>query len=558
VQTKKNRDLTQRRYSSTTRLLSRFSAAWCGLSLLTSGAWVTAIAGNSIDKTLANAGQGGFGGRRFAAGVLLDSVIFPLIILALGVASARFLLRVRPPPIILHQGRGRSGAAARWVVFIGLCILGLFLIILLLLSITLSVLADDAKVPLNIAVGLLFAIFWVAGFIGLLICRHRRPRSFLDRPFVVCLRRFSSFSDRAVIALILKQAAYDVPIVFLTSLQSRPGDWDPHLVGLAGLKLSHPWRSAPIVIRIQDDAWQGAAEELIRRAQTILIDTSETSNALRTEVEMIDRAGRWSDAACLRNLAPNANFDKDPVGLRSGLRKIEYTKSWVRATPRMVMGLLIVLAAYYFLMASLSIVEWRFSSLLSGGLLVVAVAYYCSVFVLPTINRKAKLALRKALRNAAYRNSEALQGIGGWLILPVIGLVTVPIIRSYRLVSDYWDIFWDSGWNELTTPGSLMYHYLWAPVIASDIIATLVSVSLAIATLSLLFRKSKATPAFAIAFAGLDLVVKELSYFFAERIPAVAQQAAADTAVDSAGFFVAVIWILYFILSRRVKATFVR
>jgi hypothetical protein len=146
-------------------------------------------------------------------------------------------------------------------------------------------------------------------------------------------------------------------------------------------------------------SWAG-----LERAQTILIDTSETSNGLRTEVEMIDRAGRWSDTACLRHLAPNADFDKDPVGLRSGLRTIEYTKSWVRATPRMVIGLLIVLAAQYVLIASLSIAEWRFSAPLSGGLLVVAVAYYCSVFVLPTINREANSSRQRKQRGCVKRS----------------------------------------------------------------------------------------------------------------------------------------------------------
>jgi hypothetical protein len=114
------------------------------------------------------------------------------------------------------------------------------------------------------------AMLWTTGAIGPLIVHHRKPRAFLKRPFVLFLRRFSTFSDRAVVALVLKQTASSVPVVFLTPTLSRPGDWDPFLVGFAGAKLSHPWQSAPIVLRARDEDWRRAADELIRRAQTIL------------------------------------------------------------------------------------------------------------------------------------------------------------------------------------------------------------------------------------------------------------------------------------------------
>src|SRR5262249_40162999 len=120
--------------------------------------------------------------------------------------------------------------------------------------------------------------------------------------------------------------------------RSRPGDWDPYLVGFAGQKLMHPWRSAPIVIRVQDEHWQEAAVELIRRASTILLDISETSDALRTEAELLDTTGRWSDTVCLRLLTPG----KEAVGGFSGARTIDYTKSWAWALPRMAIWFLIV------------------------------------------------------------------------------------------------------------------------------------------------------------------------------------------------------------------------
>jgi hypothetical protein len=63
--------------------------------------------------------------------------------------------------------------------------------------------------------------------------------------------------------MVLKQAASGVPVVFLTPTLSRPGDWEPFLVGFAGLKLLHPWQSMPIILRAPDDDWQQVADELI-------------------------------------------------------------------------------------------------------------------------------------------------------------------------------------------------------------------------------------------------------------------------------------------------------
>jgi hypothetical protein len=287
-------------------------------------------------------------------------------------------------------GRGRSGAVVLYAaVFISLYMFGV-------LGWPLALTNDSVVLVANFLIGLPFAVFWAIAATGLLIGHHYKRRAFLERPFVLFLRRFSTFSDRAVVAVILRQAAYNVPVVFLTPTLSRPGDWDLFLVGFAGLKLLHPWQSAPIVIRAQDDAWQETADELIRRAQKILLDTSETSGALRAEAEMLDRAGRSSDTVCLRLLVP----DKDPVAGFSGVRTIDYTKSWVRALPRMAMGLLIMLvAAVLVLMLIVQIVPRSLFNLVAGSTVITLAAYYFSIFVRPTINREAKVALRAALRS---------------------------------------------------------------------------------------------------------------------------------------------------------------
>lgn len=235
------------------------------------------------------------------------------------------------------------------------------------------------------------------------ICPRTTSRlAILDRPFVLFLRRFSSFSDRAVVSLVLREAASGVPVVFLTPELSRPGDWDPFVVGFAGFKLLHPWQSIPIVLRASDHDWREAADQLIRRSRTILLDTSETSSAMRAEAEMIDNAGRWSDTVCLRLFARNGSPSNDPFGGSTGARLIEYRKSWVRALPRMAIGFVIVLIVYEVLAGPLLFIGSIFmrSSALILTATMASYAYY-SVFIRPTIDRKTKIALRAVLRGGS-------------------------------------------------------------------------------------------------------------------------------------------------------------
>jgi hypothetical protein len=133
-------------------------------------------------------------------------------------------------------------------------------------------------------------VVWLAGALILVGSRQLRPRAFLDKPFVLYLRRFSTSSDRAVISVVLKASPSGVPVVFLTPTRTRAGDWNPFLIGFAGIRVRNPFRSTPIILRAKDDEWEGAAEELIHHARLIIIDMSEGSGAIQMEIALISKA----------------------------------------------------------------------------------------------------------------------------------------------------------------------------------------------------------------------------------------------------------------------------
>jgi len=153
---------------------------------------------------------------------------------------------------------------------------------------------------------------------------------------------------------------------------------------------------------------------------------------------------------------------------------------------------------------------------------------------------------------------KSVSGIGGWLILVVIGLIISPIRVGNLLITTYAPIFSDGAWEALTTPGSETYHVLWAPLLIFEIVGNLGIIVLAVLTLWHLLMKSKRTPRLAITYQSWMVLFVAIDFFAADLIPAVAAYDDTDSKKElMRGLFSAAIWIPYFFVSKRVKATFV-
>lgn len=162
-----------------------------------------------------------------------------------------------------------------------------------------------------------------------------------------------------------------------------------------------------------------------------------------------------------------------------------------------------------------------------------------------------------AVDNVASRADGPI-GIGGWLILVVIGLVVTPMRIAYMLITTHWPIFRDGAWGQVTTPGTPSYHALWGPFIAFEVIGNILSIVLGLTTLFYLLRKSHNTPRMAILWYAFGAALVVTDFFAGNPIPAVAAQPdPAGTKELIRGLFGAAIWIPYFLVSKRVKATFV-
>ena len=151
-----------------------------------------------------------------------------------------------------------------------------------------------------------------------------------------------------------------------------------------------------------------------------------------------------------------------------------------------------------------------------------------------------------------------LNGLGGWLVLPCIGLFlgsATMLFHIAKLSSAF--ALWK--WHAITTPGGTSYDPLWAPMLTFELLSELTILTLNIIALILFFQKRRVFPKWFIAVLALNAL-----FVFGDAIGAqFLKTHSADAAEKMARSITRVvggcaIWIPYMCVSRRVKSTFVR
>ncbi len=155
------------------------------------------------------------------------------------------------------------------------------------------------------------------------------------------------------------------------------------------------------------------------------------------------------------------------------------------------------------------------------------------------------------------------EGIRGWLLLPLGGLfvtlyMSVDVFRKTTVV-----ILGPEMWSAFATPSTVFYHSPWVPVmVIGGLIQVTIIICSAVALIAT-FRKKKFVPhlmiaVYALAF-FLALLDVTLIYGFFPTISADwAKQMELGVIRKLLGTVaVLIIWVPYFLKSRRVQNTFV-
>ncbi|MGK0472299.1 MAG: hypothetical protein ACJAR0_002780 [Candidatus Azotimanducaceae bacterium] len=152
-----------------------------------------------------------------------------------------------------------------------------------------------------------------------------------------------------------------------------------------------------------------------------------------------------------------------------------------------------------------------------------------------------------------------LEGLGGWLLLVGLGIVVSPLRIIIMIFPTYSEMFSNGTWEVLTTSGAEAYNPLWAPIIYGEMAINGALVLAWIFVAFLFFSKKKIFPKW---YIGILLFTLGLILVDALAIKAVLpNETIFDTETTKElgrSLIVSLIWIPYMLVSKRVKATFVK
>ncbi|HEU4936135.1 MAG TPA: hypothetical protein VFT39_06765, partial [Vicinamibacterales bacterium] len=188
--------------------------------------------------------------------------------------------------------------------------------------------------------------------------QYSRP-SAIPTPYILYLRTFLGFSDRAVTAALFTIVGGRNPIAVLTAPRSDAASWDPVLIAFRGNPIVRLSAKSPVFLTAADHEWERSVRNLIYGASHVVVDISNMSSGVRAELEMVGREGIsnkviWLSEAAqsdrlqqIRALVGTAHMPPDRV--------IFYERSWTAALPNLLIG---------FCLSELFVFTWL---LLSGG-----------------------------------------------------------------------------------------------------------------------------------------------------------------------------------------------
>lgn len=151
-----------------------------------------------------------------------------------------------------------------------------------------------------------------------------------------------------------------------------------------------------------------------------------------------------------------------------------------------------------------------------------------------------------------------LAGIGGWLLLPAIGIIISPILILVGVYTSFVPLFTDGTWQALTQPDSYAYHPMWGPLIAFEVLGNVALVALVIWLGWLFFRYDERTPRMYILYLLVTPAFLIADLILAGQMPGMEEPDPIVVRDTGRSLVQAAIWIPYFLKSERVKNTFTK
>jgi hypothetical protein len=154
-------------------------------------------------------------------------------------------------------------------------------------------------------------------------------------------------------------------------------------------------------------------------------------------------------------------------------------------------------------------------------------------------------------------------GLGGWLILPMLGLFITPIFTVYTIINDLLPVFEDEAWASFTTRGGEFYHPDWQGTFIVELFGNVAIASFAVILIVMFFSKSRSFPSFFITFLIVHIIFLMIDFLLAVPVledvfPDFAMSAKKELGRDFGRSIIGgFIWIPYMLKSKRVRNTFV-
>lgn len=151
------------------------------------------------------------------------------------------------------------------------------------------------------------------------------------------------------------------------------------------------------------------------------------------------------------------------------------------------------------------------------------------------------------------------EGIGGWLLLPALGLPASVLIHGKRFV-DSLAGYTPATWAALTTPDNPAYHPGYLPLLLAELVAHSVFVIGALLVTVLFYQRRSSLPRLYSGYLATVIAVSVLDAAAVQMLPGAGADAEPSKAMGSAvrDVFWAMVWIAYMQRSKRVARTFVR